>query len=520
MHVSLPYEPGRAVYASPARTADDLAALAGGDVVELPAGVGEFLPPALAHLERHLFDGRAVAQPARRRRSGSSRGPGARGTLELVAEEVLELVRAGVPPEEIAIVCPSVEGLRLALEAAFGSLGVPLALESRVALRTTPFGHALLALLRFGWLDGERPELYAHLRSPYSGLPRRDVDWVEGRLRGRGVMRGDRTVAVTVELRESRPLPLLDLVGSETSPLDAVRSLADAMLRNAHGTTSPPLDERSRLDLQAHDAVGRTLDELEAIGASGVALGRADLLAALERATVRRERPGAPGRVAVLDLMRARNAALRHGLRARARAGGAPAPRPDGAVPRRRDAAHARRAPRRAPGAARRREPRPLPLRDRLLPAAPPARARPPGGGRRGLAARAEPVLGGACGSSSTRTTSAMRTVRRPLSALTRELEAAPTERERLRALATLGGRRPSEATALARENGWEQAARTCDDGVRSPDAADPRARAAPRRGSRVVLGLGPRAHGVVLGRVVRRAVPAARARSTRRSTA
>ena len=46
-------------------------------------------------------------------------------------------------------------------------------------------------------------------------------------------------------------------------------------------------------------------------------------------------------------------------------------------------------------------------------------------------------------------------TVRRPLSALTRELEAAPTERERLRALATLGGRRRSEATALARENGW-----------------------------------------------------------------
>ena len=33
MHVSLPYEPGRAVYASLARTARDLAALAGDDIV-------------------------------------------------------------------------------------------------------------------------------------------------------------------------------------------------------------------------------------------------------------------------------------------------------------------------------------------------------------------------------------------------------------------------------------------------------------------------------------------------------
>ena len=59
-------------------------------------------------------------------------------------------------------------------------------------------------------------------------------------------------------------------------------------------------------------------------------------------------------------------------------------------------------------------------------------------------------------------------TVRRPLSALTRELEAAPTERERLRALATLVGRRRSEAAALARENGWGRRLERAT-GVRSP---------------------------------------------------
>ena len=187
VHVSIPYEPGRAVYASLRRTVEDLSALAGDDVVQLPPRAEEFLPPGLAHLERALF----TDTPAREPLDGSIRfleGAGTRGTLELVAEEALALVRTGVPPEEIAVVCPSVESVRLALGAAFAGLGVPVAFEGRAPLRSTPFGHALLALLRFAWLDGERPELYAHLRSPYSGLQRKDVDWIEGRLRGRGIL--------------------------------------------------------------------------------------------------------------------------------------------------------------------------------------------------------------------------------------------------------------------------------------------------------------------------------------------
>jgi hypothetical protein len=79
VHVSLPYEPGRAAYASLARTAADLAALAG-DVVELPPRAAEYLPPSLAHLERELF----AETPSRARLDGSIRfleGAGTRGTL-------------------------------------------------------------------------------------------------------------------------------------------------------------------------------------------------------------------------------------------------------------------------------------------------------------------------------------------------------------------------------------------------------------------------------------------------------
>ncbi|MBD0291448.1 MAG: hypothetical protein ICV74_09345, partial [Thermoleophilia bacterium] len=52
--VSLPYEPGRAAFASLARTAEDLARLADGCVEELPAQPW-YDSPALAHLERTLF---------------------------------------------------------------------------------------------------------------------------------------------------------------------------------------------------------------------------------------------------------------------------------------------------------------------------------------------------------------------------------------------------------------------------------------------------------------------------------
>ncbi|HEX2303243.1 MAG TPA: hypothetical protein VHH57_06435, partial [Gaiella sp.] len=305
VHVSLPYEPGRAVYASLRRTVDDLSALADDAVVELPPRAAEYLPPALAHLERGLF----TDAPVRAALDGSIRfleGAGTRGTLELVAETALDLIRGGTPPEEIAVVCPSVEAVRLALGAAFANLGVPVAFEGRPQLRTTPFGHALLSLLRFAWQDGERPALYAHLRSPYSGLQRKDVDWIEGRLRGRGILRGDRAAEVTVQLRDGRSLPPLDFALAEGPPTAAVRRLAETMLRNAHGTTAPPLGARARSDLQAHDAVARGLDELEALAATGGEIARGDVLATLERSSVRGDPTGSPGRVAVLDLMRAR----------------------------------------------------------------------------------------------------------------------------------------------------------------------------------------------------------------------
>jgi ATP-dependent helicase/DNAse subunit B len=455
VHVSLPYEPGRAVYASLARTAGDLAALAGDAVVELRPRASEFLPPSLAHLERQLFDD----APRRAALDGSIRfleGAGLRGTLELVAEEILAEVRAGAAPEEIAIVCPSVEALRIPLEAAFASVGVPVALEGRAPLRSAALGHSLLSLLRFAWLGGERPALYAHLRSPYSGLSRRDVDWVEGKLRGRGIVRGDRTVEATVELRGGRSLPTYDLAVSDGEPVAVVRALADLLLRHAHGTLAPPVDRRSQADLEAHDAVTRTLLELESFEAAGGEAARREVLGALERTTVRGDRPGAPGRVAVLDLLRARTRRYDIVVVLGLEQGSLPRrprvePFLDDDARRALDERHGGRLVR--PDTA---------SRDRYLFAT--VCSRP----RRRLVLVRQAVGDEGTPREPSPFWEAVRdvfdeddlrhhTIRRPLSALTREIEAAPTERERLRALARMSVTAPADAVALARENGWDR---------------------------------------------------------------
>jgi hypothetical protein len=164
--ISLPYEPGRAAFASLARTAADLAGLAGPRVEELPPRGEEFVHPALAYLERNLFgldgvDASANGRPAPLR--GAIRfleAAGRRNLLEVVADEILALLRGGVAPEEIAIVCPSLERWRAPLETALGTLGVPFALEGRIPLRQTAYGQALLGLLRFEWLRGGRRDLF------------------------------------------------------------------------------------------------------------------------------------------------------------------------------------------------------------------------------------------------------------------------------------------------------------------------------------------------------------------------
>ncbi|MDP8911657.1 MAG: exodeoxyribonuclease V subunit gamma, partial [Actinomycetota bacterium] len=443
---------------------DDLSALASGRAEELPARFGEYAHPAIAHLERRLFanslDSPATSVPADGAPplEGAIRfleGAGARGTLELVGDELLRLIRDGTPPERIALICPALERWRVPVETTLATLGVPFALEGRARLSQTPFGQALTAVLRFEWLAGGRRDLYAFLRSPYSGVPRPNVDFLEGRLRGRAVDEHDRVEEETLRLR-GHPIPILDCVRGASSSLTAVRTLATTMLRSAYGTDSPPVAEAAQQDLRSYETVLRVVDELEEWRRRGGSISAEELVAALERSTLPPARAADPGRVAVLDLLRARtrpfDVVFVLGLE-------------DGSLPRRGhsspfldDAAR-----RELDGRTRARLTKVDPVaRDRYLFYTACTRAT----GRLYLVREAATEDGSPREPSpfweEARTLFepddvARWTRRRALSALTWPLEQAPTERERLRALATLAATDGDGASALAASNGWER---------------------------------------------------------------
>ena len=455
--VSIPYEPGRPAFASLARTIDDLAELADGGIEQLPPRFHDVAEPAIAHLERVLFSDAQVGEPPPI--DGAVRffeGAGTRGALELVAEEVLALVRGGTPPEQIGVVCPSLERRQAPLETAFATLGVPYAIEGRLRLDKTPYGQALLSLLRFAWLGGGRRDLYAYLRSPYSGLRRTNVDFLEGRLRGRAVESAERVEEETIRLRDGKPLPALEAIRSAPSPLDGVQTLASSMLRAAYGLEAPPVGESSRQDLRAHDTVMRLVGELRGWIELGESLAVEELVGALERTEVRRSSTPEPGRVAVLDLMRARTrrfgVVFLLGLE-------------EGSLPRRGHespfiADDLRRELDATRGA--RLAPRDQVARDRYLFYTACARAT-----RRvylvreavtddGARREASPFWEDARGAFDAGDV-ARWTRKRPLSQLTWPLESAPSERERLRATSALAADDRASAESVAAANGWER---------------------------------------------------------------
>ena len=450
--VSLPYEPNRAVFASLQRTMEDLASLGGGNIEELSPRAGEWNAPALAHLERQLF----AEQPTMGELGGAIRfleGAGARGTLELVGEEVLRLIREGMAPEQIGVIAPAPDAYRASLETVFGTLGIPYAIESPERLAATAFGQALLSLLRFAWGGGARRELFTFMRSPFSGVSRTNVDFVEGRLRGRAVDTAERVESETERLREAPLVALRDLRDADT-PVAGAITLVGAMLRFAYKLDTPPVGEAARIDLRAHAAALAVLNELQAWLDLGEPVTSDDVLAALERCTLPRPPAAERGRVAVLDLLRSRTrtfeAVFILGLE-------------EGSLPRR-----GRTSPfldddkRRALG--RRLERPDTASRDRYLFYT--ACTRPSkrlflvreAASDEGTPRDASPFLDEVKALFDPEDV-ARATTRRSLAMMTWPLDTAPTERERLRALARLAADSETVelAEALAYSNGWDR---------------------------------------------------------------
>jgi ATP-dependent helicase/nuclease subunit B len=294
--VSLTYEAGRAALGARAEVVEELRPLAA-EVLELPSRdeyYDDASRAALHHLERCLFEPSAGrVNPGRAVRLLEAGGE--RAEAELVAAEVLELLRAGIAGDEIAVVYRSPAGAAPAIERVFEQYRIAIASERRVPFGHTALGRGLLALARCALLgDRARAEdLLDYLRSP--GLLERPeiADGLEADLRQQGL----RTAALARE-RLGWTLGEIDALADAEDPAAELARQGRRLFAAPHRGSAPVVDQAAELDAHALSTMLRALSELDDLGER---LAAVELIELLEGLTVPDRAPARSGAVLVSD---------------------------------------------------------------------------------------------------------------------------------------------------------------------------------------------------------------------------
>jgi len=263
--VSLTYEPARAALSARAEVVEQLRGLAH-EVTVLPA-LDEYYAPAarvaLHHLERSLFQPAAPridpGPAVRLLEAGGERAEG-----ELVGAEVLELLRAGVPAEEIVVVYRSLTRSAAVIERVFARYGIPTASAHPVPFTHTALGRSIRSLARCALLGegvASAEDLLGYLRTP-GLLERVEVaDALEAEVRRDGL-------GSAAQARER--------LGWRLEEIDALRQsrgLSAELARQArrlfalpHRGAAAMLEADEESDALALASLLRALDELEQLG--------------------------------------------------------------------------------------------------------------------------------------------------------------------------------------------------------------------------------------------------------------
>jgi ATP-dependent helicase/DNAse subunit B len=165
--VSLPFEAGRQAFRATAGIRQELLARGATELTLEP--VDEHYAPgsrgALHHLERRLFEDPGEPADPGEAISFHSAG-GERAEVELAAARILELLREGIEPGDIAVVFRRPSVYASLLEQVFGAYGIPFSIDRRISFGHTGVGRGLLALIRCASLSGSADDLLAYLRTP------------------------------------------------------------------------------------------------------------------------------------------------------------------------------------------------------------------------------------------------------------------------------------------------------------------------------------------------------------------
>jgi ATP-dependent helicase/DNAse subunit B len=286
--VSLPYERGRVAFKPLAGPFERLRSLAGERVEDLPALDDHYAPAsraALHHLERGLFaDGAPPGEAGQAVRQLSAGG--ARAEVELVAAQVLRLLREGTRPGDVAVVFRDPSRYAALVDHVFGVYGIPHSLDRRIPLAHTALGRGLLALLRCAGPAGSAADLVTYLRTPGRLRKPELADRLEAAVRRAGI-HGAAEAAAQFEQIAGWPLDEIERVRTAAAG-DLPRVLAAVAearfsapyLRAAHVLTGRRLD-----DARVFEALRAALADVAAVARAGVRPDLSalhDLLAELE----------------------------------------------------------------------------------------------------------------------------------------------------------------------------------------------------------------------------------------------
>ena len=300
--VALPYEPGRAAFAGRAATVELLKPLASRHdaLPDRSEHYARAARGALHHLERWLFEPGAPECPP----NGAVRlleSGGERAEAELVAAQVLELMREGVAPDDIAVLVRSPGRATAALAEGLAGYGVPVTLDAPARLSHTRLGAGVLAFARAALPDATAADLLTWLRTPGKLADPDAADALEARARRAEAV----TAADARRLWEGEPLEWPEPPAGPVELLDALQAEADAIWTAPHVRAADVLGPEDAADARAAAALRSAVAELRALDPELLGEPR-ELLGALADVDVRGDLQAGGVLVAEAKAIRAR----------------------------------------------------------------------------------------------------------------------------------------------------------------------------------------------------------------------